>query len=111
MCLEDAEIIEPTLIWIHYIRFVRRVEGLQAARKLFKRAREDPRCKYHLYIANADLEYLFTKDEKIGFKIFLLGAKKFSNESEYMLAYLKYMAHLNGKFLFTSSSQNYFFFN
>jgi cleavage stimulation factor subunit 3 len=66
-----------------------------AARKLFKRAREDPRSTYHLFIANANLEYFCTKDKAIGFKIFHLGAKKYSHESEFMLAYLKYMSHLN----------------
>ena len=37
----------------------------------------------------------FEKDKTIGFKIFHLGAKKYSNEPEFMLAYLKYMSHLN----------------
>ena len=53
--------IEPTLVWIQYIRFVKRNEDIVAARKLFKRAREDPRSTYHLFIANANLEYFCTK--------------------------------------------------
>lgn len=62
---------------------------------MFKRAREDPRSTYHLFIANAYLEYFSTKDKAIGFKIFQLGTKKFANIPEYMLAYIKYMSHLN----------------
>lgn len=88
--------VDPTLIWIHYIRFVMRSEDITAARKMFKRAREDPRSGYHLFIAQANLEYFHTKDKTIGFKILHLGAKKFSHEPEYMLAYIKYMNHLNG---------------
>ncbi len=94
-CLKNQPISEPTLVWIHYIRFARRHEDISAARKLFRRAREDPRSTYHLFIANANLEYFSTKDKSIGFKIFHLGAKKYSNEPEYVRAYLKYMAHLN----------------
>jgi cleavage stimulation factor subunit 3 len=52
---------ELTLVWCHYIKFVKRVEDLAAARKLFKRAREDPRTTFHLFIANANLEYFCTK--------------------------------------------------
>jgi len=40
---------------------VKRNEDIVAARKLFKRAREDPRSTYHLFIANANLEYFCTK--------------------------------------------------
>lgn len=53
--------VDPTLIWINYIRFVVRSEDITAARKMFKRAREDPRSNYHLFIAQANLEYFNTK--------------------------------------------------
>ncbi|CAF1033907.1 unnamed protein product [Brachionus calyciflorus] len=86
---------QPTLVWIHYIFLVRRNEDIIAARKLFKRARQDSRINYHLFIANALLEYFHTKDKAVGFNIFHLGAKKFSHEPEYMLAFIKYMSHLN----------------
>lgn len=59
-CLAN-ENIEPNLIWIQYIMFVRRNEDIFAARKLFKRAREDPRTTFHLFVANAHLEYFCTK--------------------------------------------------
>jgi cleavage stimulation factor subunit 3 len=98
-CLQNSEINEPTLVWIHYIRFIRRRDGVAAARKLFKRARtEDSRVSYHLYIANAYLEYYCTKDKgcEIGVKILqMIGAPKFGNDPDYMLACIKYMSHLN----------------
>lgn len=43
---------------------------------------------------------IYKKDKTIGFKILHLGAKKFSHEPDYMLAYIKYMYHLNGWFAF-----------
>ena len=64
-CLQNVN-IEPTLVWIQYIRFVKRNEDIVAARKLFKRAREDNRSTYHLFIANANLEYFCTKVSKLG---------------------------------------------
>lgn len=94
-CIQNPSLEEPTLAWIHYIRFARRHEDIGAARKLFRRAREDQRSTYHLFIANTNLEYFATKDKTIGFKIFQLGAKKYSNEPEYILAFLRYMSHLN----------------
>jgi cleavage stimulation factor subunit 3 len=92
---EYSEFMDATLTWIHYIRFVRRNEDITAARRLFKRAREDPRSTYHLFIANAYLEYFSTKDKATGFRIFQFGTKKFAKIPEYMLAYINYMSHLN----------------
>lgn len=94
-CLQEEKLDQPTLVWIHYIFFVRRHEDLIAARKLFKRARQDNRITYHLFIANALLEYFHSKDKAVGFNIFHLGAKRFSHEPDYMLAFIKYMSHLN----------------
>ena len=95
-CVQNSQIEEPTLIWIHYIRFARRHEDIAAARKLFRRAREDSRSGFPLFIAYANIEYLAGKDKTVGFKIFQLGAKKYSTEPEYILSFLKYMSHLNG---------------
>jgi cleavage stimulation factor subunit 3 len=89
-CTNDA-----TLIFIHYMRFTRRTKGLDAARKIFKMGREDPRTTYHLYIAAANMEYYCTKDKQVAFKIYQLGAKKFPNLTEYMLLFIKFMANLN----------------
>ena len=59
-CILNSQ-VNPTLIWILYIRFARRIDGIVLARKLFKRARDDSRITFHLFIANAYLEYFFTK--------------------------------------------------
>jgi cleavage stimulation factor subunit 3 len=47
--------------YIQYMRFKRRVEGIPSARAIFKRAREDKRISYHVYVAAAFMEYLCTK--------------------------------------------------
>ena len=43
------------------MRFLRRVEGIRSARTVFKRARDDPRSSYHVYMAAAFMEYYCTK--------------------------------------------------
>ncbi len=39
--------------------------------------------------------WVICKDKSVAFKIFQLGAKKFPDSVEFMLAYIKYMSHLN----------------
>ena len=63
----NSNVADPTLIWIHYIRFVARVEDMTAARKMFKRAREDPNAGFQLFIAQADLEFFHTKVKSYSF--------------------------------------------
>ena len=46
------------------MRFLRRVEGIRSARTVFKRAREDDRVSYHVYVAAAFMEYFCTKVSK-----------------------------------------------
>ncbi len=43
------------------------------------------------------MEYYISKDKSIAFKIFELGMKKFSDEPKYILEYLDYLSHMNGK--------------
>lgn len=78
------------------MKFARRAEGIKSARIVFKRAREDPRCKFHVFVAAALMEYYCTKDKNIAFRIFELGLKKFADSPEYILCYIDYLSHLNG---------------
>ena len=50
-----------------------------------------------VFVSAAHMEYYINKDKAIAFKIFELGMKKFSDEPKYVLAYLDYLSHLNGK--------------
>ena len=79
------------------MKFARRAEGVKNARTIFKKAREDPRSKYHVYVAAALMEYYCSKDPNIAFRIFELGLKKFAEDADYIMCYIDYLSHLNGK--------------
>jgi cleavage stimulation factor subunit 3 len=80
------------------MKFARRAEGIKSARTVFKRAREDTRSRFHVFVAAALMEYYCSKDKNIAFRIFELGLKKFSDNPEYILCYIDYLSHLNGKY-------------
>uniref|UniRef100_A0A0N5AIR5 Suf domain-containing protein n=1 Tax=Syphacia muris TaxID=451379 RepID=A0A0N5AIR5_9BILA len=86
---------DPTLAYIQLMKFVRRTEGVQFARSVFKRARQDPRCKFHVYVASALMEYYCSKDTDIAIRIFDMGLKKYGDEPDYALAYVDFLSHLN----------------
>ncbi|KAJ8971490.1 hypothetical protein NQ314_000675 [Rhamnusium bicolor] len=87
--------IDPTLAYIQYMKFARRAEGIKSARAVFKKAREDNRSKYHLFVCAALMEYYCSKDKNIAFRIFELGLKKFGAIPEYITCYIDYLSHLN----------------
>lgn len=91
----DINDIDPTLAYVQYMKFARRAEGIKSARTVFKRAREDIRCKHHVFVAAALMEYYCTKDKNIAHRIFELGLKKFSDNPKYVLCYIDYLSHLN----------------
>ena len=43
------------------------------------------------------MEYYISKDKNIAFKIFELGLKRYSDEPNYLLAYIDHLSHLSGK--------------
>lgn len=51
----------PFKAYIQYMKFARRAEGIKEARQIFKKAREDSRCKHHVFVAAALMEYYFSK--------------------------------------------------
>uniref|UniRef100_H2YS46 Suppressor of forked domain-containing protein n=1 Tax=Ciona savignyi TaxID=51511 RepID=H2YS46_CIOSA len=91
----DIKDCDQTLTFIQYMKFTRRAEGIKAARLVFKKAREDTRIRFHVFVAAALMEYYCTKEKQIAFKIFELGLKRFGHEPDYLLSYIDYMAHLN----------------
>lgn len=78
------------------MKFARRAEGIKSARTVFKKAREDIRSRYHVFVAAALMEYYCSKDKDIAFRIFELGLKKFGGNPEYVKCYVDYLSHLNG---------------
>ncbi|KAH1011580.1 hypothetical protein HUJ04_000919 [Dendroctonus ponderosae] len=91
----DIQDIDPTLAYIQYMKFARRAEGIKSARSVFKRAREDNRALYHIFVCAAIMEYYCSKDKNIAFRIFELGLKKFGDIPEYVTCYIDYLSHLN----------------
>uniref|UniRef100_A0A1I8BZ39 Suf domain-containing protein n=1 Tax=Meloidogyne hapla TaxID=6305 RepID=A0A1I8BZ39_MELHA len=87
--------VDPTLTYIQLMKFIRRTEGLKQARLVFKRAREDKRNNFHVYVAAAYIEYYCSKEPEIAKRIFDLGLKKFAKDPEYALAYVEFLSNLN----------------
>ncbi|XP_036338960.1 protein suppressor of forked [Rhagoletis pomonella] len=87
--------IDPTLAFVQYMKFARRAEGIKSARAVFKKAREDVRSRYHVFVAAALMEYYCSKDKDIAFRIFELGLKRFGGSPEYVMCYIDYLSHLN----------------
>lgn len=50
---------------LQFIRFLRRNEGVEAARKHFLDARKSPNCTYHVYVAYAMMAFCLDKDPKV----------------------------------------------
>lgn len=53
------------VLMLQYIRFLRRTEGLEAARKYFLDARKSPNCTYHVFVAYATMAFCLDKDAKV----------------------------------------------
>lgn len=58
LAIED---IDPTLVYIQYMKFARRAEGIKSGRIIFKKAREDARTRHHVYVTAALMEYYCSK--------------------------------------------------
>ncbi|KAE8655558.1 Cleavage stimulation factor subunit 77 [Hibiscus syriacus] len=73
------------LAHIQFIRFLRRNEGVEAARKYFLDARKSPGCTYHVYVAYALMAFCLDKDPKVAHNVFEAGMKHFMHEPLYIL--------------------------
>ncbi|KAJ7523485.1 hypothetical protein O6H91_18G051600 [Diphasiastrum complanatum] len=83
------------LAYIQYMRFTRRTEGSEGARKIFFEARKAPACTYHVYVASAAMVLCIDKDPKAARTIFELGLKKYIHEPAYVLEYADFLCRLN----------------
>ncbi|KAI9304476.1 hypothetical protein BJ944DRAFT_256292 [Cunninghamella echinulata] len=84
-----------SLVWIAYMRFARRTDGIKAARALFSRARKTSNRTYHVFIASALMEYHNSKDATVAGKIFGLGNKSFADNEAYVCEYLDFLIQMN----------------
>ncbi|XP_048227549.1 cleavage stimulation factor subunit 77 isoform X4 [Ricinus communis] len=83
------------LAHIQFIRFLRRNEGVEAARKYFLDARKSPNCTYHVYVAYALMAFCLDKDPKMAHNVFEAGLKRFMHEPVYILEYADFLSRLN----------------
>ncbi|XP_010537545.1 PREDICTED: cleavage stimulation factor subunit 77 [Tarenaya hassleriana] len=84
-----------SLAHIQFLRFLRRTEGVEAARKYFLDARKSPSCTYHVYVAFAMMAFCLDKDPKVAHNIFEEGLKRYMNEPVYILEYADFLSRLN----------------
>ncbi|KAI8371023.1 hypothetical protein BD560DRAFT_454479 [Blakeslea trispora] len=91
----DAIARAGSLVWINYMRFARRSDGIKSARALFSRARKATNCTYHVYVADALMEYHNSKDANIAGKVFSLGQKSFANNPDFVCQYLDFLIQMN----------------
>ncbi|CAI9104386.1 OLC1v1003045C1 [Oldenlandia corymbosa var. corymbosa] len=85
----------PALSHIQFLRFLRRTEGAEAARKYFVDARKSPSCTYHVYVAYAMMAFCLDKDAKLAHTVFEAGMKRFMHEPSYILEYADFLARVN----------------
>lgn len=83
------------LAHIQFIRFLRRTEGVEAARKYFLDARKSPNCTYHVFVAYALVAFCLDKDPKVAHNVFEVGLKRFMHEPVYVLEYADFLSRLN----------------
>ncbi|GMY30024.1 cleavage stimulation factor subunit 77-like [Fagus crenata] len=91
-----GDVVNTTaLAHIQFIRFLRRTEGVEAARKYFLDSQKSPNCTYHVYVAYAMMAFCLDKDPKIAHNVFEAGLKRFMHEPVYILEYADFLTRLN----------------
>ncbi|KAK1399943.1 Suf domain-containing protein [Heracleum sosnowskyi] len=78
---------------IQFIRFLRRTEGVEAARRYFLAVRDSPSCTYQVYVAM--VAFCLDKDAKVAHNVFELGLKHYMQEPGYILEYADFLSRLN----------------
>ncbi|KAL8136521.1 hypothetical protein V2J09_002522, partial [Rumex salicifolius] len=80
---------------IQFIRFLRRTDGVEAARKYFLDIRDSPNCTYQVYVAYAMTAFCLDKDPKMAHNVFEAGLKRFMHEPAYILEYADFLSRVN----------------
>ncbi|KAK4688663.1 cleavage stimulation factor subunit 3, partial [Tremellales sp. Uapishka_1] len=91
----DEAMAGLSLVWIMYMRFARRAEGIKAARLVFGKARKSPHTTWQCYEASAMMEYHTNKDSAVAIRIFEFGLKLFAENVAYVIKYLRFLLHIN----------------
>lgn len=86
---------EASLIWIKWMHFVRRTEGLRPTRVIFGKARKSPHATWQIYEASALMEYHCSKDPNVATKVFELALKTFGTDEAFVVRYLDFLISIN----------------
>ncbi|PBK72172.1 Suf-domain-containing protein [Armillaria solidipes] len=86
---------EYGLVYICYMRFMRRTEGVMKSRLVFSTARKDRWCPWEVYEAAALMEFHCTNDKNIASRIFEKGLNTFATEIEFVIRYLAFLISIN----------------
>lgn len=92
--LLDAKAHDITFTYIAYMKAVKRMDGIAQARQVFSECRKLPYSTYQIYIASASMELRNDKPD-IATKIFEIGLKRFSVNSEYIKEYIDFLIRIN----------------
>lgn len=83
------------LVCIKYMHFLRRVDGIRAARGVFSRARKSVHCTWQVFEASALMEYHCSKDAVVATKVFELALKTFGHDEAFVVRYLNFLIAMN----------------
>lgn len=86
---------EYGVVYIMYIRFAMRSEGLDASRAVFSKARKDKWASWEVYEAAALMEYHVAKQLGVANRILNRALDRFKTEIEYVLRYLTFLMTVN----------------
>ena len=86
---------ENGLIWIMYIRFALRAEGLPASRAVFSKARKDKFLPWEVFEAAALMEYHVAKETAVANRILSVAMNKFATEVDFVVRYLTFLMSIN----------------
>lgn len=95
---ESAALEKPKLhplVNIQYMRFARRTEGVDDARKLFVNTRAQCKSSYETVVAAALMEYHQNKYPKVALKLFSNFLDDFIQEPAYVKQYLCFLDSIN----------------
>ncbi|TPX37613.1 hypothetical protein SmJEL517_g00759 [Synchytrium microbalum] len=89
-----------TLVWVVYMRVMRRLQGVRGARAIFARGRKTMYSSYQLFVSSALMEYYNTKDAGVAGRIFELGYKTLTEKNDVDMAhfishYLDFLIQMN----------------
>lgn len=86
---------EYGVVWIMYMRFARRAEGMHACHGIFSSARLDRFTPWQVYDAAARGEYYLTSDVGAATRIYRQGMNCFGSEGGYIACYLDFLLSTN----------------